>query len=306
MAGEILLKRQIEMSQQDSQPAKTALIYAHWDVNGLVDPYVVHAMRSYREVADRLIFVSTHYRHKNRELESLVDNLIVRPNIGFDFSSWRDGLRVLVQRNYGQVIFANSSVFGPLWSPREALFNQESRNADLWGMSISVEATVHLQSYLMVMSNRLLESTFGSHLWSEVYDLATQRDVIEAYELRWMGECEREGFRVGAMFDQRRQPRTSHSEMFAELAARPISLKRIRRHLRMWRKGAINPTHAQWLTLCKAGVPFVKVDLMRDNPCRMSLERVYSWLSENTTYPVELIKTAIARMRRQGLSKQTR
>ena len=41
-------------------PVSPALIYAHWDRDGVVDPYVIHALSQYRGFVDRLVFVSTH------------------------------------------------------------------------------------------------------------------------------------------------------------------------------------------------------------------------------------------------------
>lgn len=289
----------------DPQKA-TALIYAHWDPNGLIDPYVLLALKQYRNLVKRLVFVSTNYCFKNDELEDTVDDVLIRENVGFDFASWRDGLAHLNPKEYDRIIFCNSSVFGPLWSPHNLLAAASHKHSHLWGMSIAEQPTRHLQSYLMSMSTELITSPFGKRLWGEVYDLATQKEVIECYELRWMKDCEQAGFKVNAVFDQRLQQYASREEMLSEITTAPLSFSRIRRLLRARQRLPENPTHVQWEGLCKAGVPFIKVDLMRDNPTRMNLNRIYAWVSKNTDYPAEVIREAVARMKRQGVSKNAR
>lgn len=79
----------------DRRTTKRCLIYAHRDVNGFVDPYVIHALRSYRPAVDRIVFVSTHYRLRSREPEAVAAGIIVRGNVGFDFQSWREGLELV-------------------------------------------------------------------------------------------------------------------------------------------------------------------------------------------------------------------
>ena len=122
-----------------------ALVYAHWDRDGVVDPYVIHALREYRAVVDRIVFVSTHCTNVSPALTSLADEIIVRDNEGFDFASWRAGLLRLDIPAYDEILFTNSSVYGPLWPIEGCLATAAARRSDLWGMTVSLEPEVHLQ-----------------------------------------------------------------------------------------------------------------------------------------------------------------
>lgn len=281
-------------------PAERCLIYAHWDVNGFVDPYVLHALREYRSVAGRIIFVTTHYQRPCRQLAELVDAVIVRDNSGYDFMSWRTGLETIDVAAYDEVVFTNSSVYGPLWPIDAAFESPTARDNDLWGMTISLQHRLHMQSYFLCMNRNLLSSEFGRNLWSDIYPMKRKGDVIEAYELTWMGECLAAGFKVGGLFDARQHPTVPFEEQRANIRSWPIADRRSRRYRRGVNDPPYNPTHLQWKQVLECGAPLVKVDLLRDNPMHLDTDRILRWIEDNTAYPVDDIRRHLSRMRRQG------
>jgi lipopolysaccharide biosynthesis protein len=281
-------------------PADRCLIYAHWDVNGFVDPYVLHALREYRSVAGRIIFVTTHYQRPCRELAELADAVIVRDNSGYDFMSWRAGLETIDVAEYAEIVFTNSSMYGPLW-PIEAVFGSPTaQDNDLWGMTISLQHRLHLQSYFLCMSRNLLTSEFGRNLWADIYPMKRKQDCIEAYELTWMSECLAAGFKVGALFDGRQHPTVPVAEQRANARRWPVADRRSRRYMRGVNTPPYNPTHLQWKQVLECGAPFVKVDLLRDNPMHLDTDRILRWIEDNTAYPVDGIRRHLGRMRRQA------
>ena len=276
------------------------LIYAHWDLNGFVDPYVIHALRQYRAAVQRIVFVSTHYQVRNRDLRDVADEVIVRENTGFDFQSWKEGLERVGLDTFDEVVFANSSVYGPVWPFDQVLNSPITRHDGIWGMTISRQHTLHLQSYFMAMPRHFLTSGAGRELWGDVVPFRTKSDCIEACELRWMDKCLRSGVNVDAFFDARRHPSVPLSEQLANLVRWPPRTQLGRRYRLAVRQKAGNPTHLQWKQLLECGVPFVKCDLFTLNPCGIRLSRVYDWLERHTTYPTDLIREHVARLRRQG------
>jgi len=273
-----------------------ALVYAHWDRDGIVDPYVIHALREYRAVVGRIVFVSTHCSSMSPALTSLADEIIVRDNEGFDFASWREGLLRLDIPAYDEILFTNSSVYGPLWPIEGCLAAAAARQSDLWGMTVSLEPEVHLQSYFMGMSRRLLASECGRRLWEGVRLVPTKRDAINAYELRWMPDCVANGFTVHSLFDGRNHPRVPVGEQLSNMACWPPWQKRVRRYRRSIRRPTYNPTHLQWKQVLEAGVPMLKVDLLRDNPVGIDARRIYDWLGDHTAYPADIIRDHLDRM----------
>ena len=277
-----------------------ALVYAHWDCDGVVDDYVIHALRQYRPTVERIVFVSTNHRVACPALDGVADVVVRRENLGFDFSSWQAGLRRLDVPAYDEILFANSSVYGPLWPLAALLAAPRVLASDLWGMTISVEPVPHLQSYFMGMSRRLLASACGQGLWHDVRPVPRKQDAIEACELCWMAACTAAGFRVHALFDGRRHPTVPVGEQLANLLAWPPPLRLVGRYRRRLRRPPYNPTHLHWKQVLETGVPFVKVDLLRDNPVGVHPQRIRNWIATRTSYPEELIGRHLHRVARRA------
>lgn len=277
---------------------KRCLIYAHWDVHGFVDPYVIHALRQYRPAVERIVFVSTNYRLRNRELEAVADDILVRDNVGFDFLSWREGLELVGADAFDEVIFTNSSVYGPVWPVERVFASPITGNGGLWGMTISRQHAVHLQSYFLAMSRALLTSTVGRELWEDVRPLHDKTLVIELYELAWMERCLAAGIPVDAFFDDRQAAGPSVSEQLANVVRWPPRLAQTFRYRGAVRRTPSNPTHLHWKRMLESGVPFVKADLFSLNPYGLRLSRVYDWLERHTDYPTDLIRRHRGRLQR--------
>ena len=83
--------------------ARRAIVLAHFDPHGRFDPHVTHAARAYRQLAARLVLVSNGGGRLPRDLAALVDDYLPRPNVGYDFGAWKDGLAMLDRGGYDEV-----------------------------------------------------------------------------------------------------------------------------------------------------------------------------------------------------------
>jgi len=278
---------------------KRALIYAHWDIHGLVDDHVLYSLEQYRPWVSMLVFVSSNYKRRCRKLEKICDKVISRKNEGWDYGSWKAGLAILKLGQYEEVIFTNDSVYGP-FQPLKNLFTQTKIvSKDIWGITISMEHHVrHLQSYFFAMKKRVLLSPVGKNFWGDVAAVKNQRELIERFEMRNLKEFEGEGFQAAALFDGSKNPELPWSEKLANLLRGPKRFGQSRTYLKACGFKPYNPTHLQWRQCVEAGVPFLKVDLFRDNPNHLRLGPVRRWIAANTDYPADLIHRHLSRLRR--------
>ena len=74
---------------------KRAILLAHYDRDGIIDPYVIAAAKEYRNFTDTLIVISVSAKTLQNDLSGIVDVFIPRENTGYDFGSWRAGLQAL-------------------------------------------------------------------------------------------------------------------------------------------------------------------------------------------------------------------
>jgi hypothetical protein len=165
--------------------------------------------------------------------------LVVRDNVGFDFGAWADVLRAFPGLWEAQPLFLiNDSVFGPFGPYREMLNRISASDADLIGLTESVEHVPHYQSYFLAFKNQALPNSGARRFWNNVVNLPTKKLVIEHYEMALLDQCKLFGLRTELLFPTPPNVMTAVS----------------------------NPTHHSWVDLVRAGYPYAKVDLLRKNP----------------------------------------
>jgi lipopolysaccharide biosynthesis protein len=277
-----------------------AIVFAHFDPAGAFDPHVVHALGQYRRFADRLVVVSASAERLPAKLAGMVDEFVPRENVGYDFCSWRDGLRTIRPSDYDEVICVNDSVYGPLCDLEPALADPRTADADLWGMVLSDQAAArgrpsrpHLQSWFLGMRRPLLSSSACETFWAAVRPLPTKLDVIERYEIGFSEHVRRAGFTIAALYDATTAPDVTVREVWPHLSA--LHPRRSWRLLRKSRRRPHNPSELVWWRLLEAGVPYVKVGLFRVNHYGIDLQRVEAGLRRSTPFDLGLIHAHLAR-----------
>jgi lipopolysaccharide biosynthesis protein len=277
-----------------------AIVFAHFDPRGELDPHVVAALRRYRPHADRLVLVSASVLRPPAAVAGLVDAFIARPNVGYDFGSWRDGLATLEPGDFDEIVCVNDSVYGPLFDLGPALDHPRTAGADLWGMVLSEQGTrfrpgrcPHVQSWFFGMRRRLLESPVYTRFWNAVVPLPSKEEVVDRYELGLSAACQRAGLHVAAIYDAREAAAVTLAELWQHV--RLADLRRSWRLVRKGRRSPHNPSELLWSRLLAAGIPFVKASLFRTNHYGLNLGRVTAELGRRHPDLWPLIRGHLAR-----------
>jgi rhamnosyltransferase len=265
---------------------RRAIILAHHDPDGIVDPHVVHALRAYRALADKLVLVSTSVGRVPDDLVGTVDTFLARENVGYDFGSWQAGLRTLSPSGdfdapgFDEVVCVNDSVYGPLFDATPMFADPRVADADLWGMVISRQPPrhggglprPHLQSWFLASRRALLASSCWSDFWTGVVPQPTKDDVISRYEVGLSEQVMAAGFRIAALYDAGREAPPGWRDVLADLSARrPFAAWRL---LRRIRRRYHNPAELLPRRLLAAGIPYAKVSLLRVNHYRLAPQAV--------------------------------
>ncbi len=260
---------------------RRAIIFAHFDRDGVIDAHVRAALAAYRRVADRLVLVSTTVTRLPADMDGLVDQFHARTNTGYDFGSWRAGLEGLGAGSaFDEVVCVNDSVYGPLWDLAGVLADQRVAGADFWGMVRSDQpprsrggrASPHLQSWFFAARRRLLDHPAWQTFWQGVVPQPTKEAVIDRYELGLSEMVAATGLETAAIFDATTAGPLGAAEILPHLSlGAPL---RSWHHLRKARRTPHNPSELAYRRLLAAGVPYVKVGLLRVNHYRLDLGRV--------------------------------
>ena len=183
-----------------------------------------------------------------------VDGVLIRGNQGFDFSAWAAVMSLMPSIWSSKLLLlTNDSVFGPSNSFGKVILNIRESDSDIVGLTESLEYDAHLQSYFLVFKTKALGSKLFRTYWEEIKNLRKKSDVIQSYEIKFTLFCKCIGLKCVALFPYE-----------------PDSID--------YSRNIKNPLHYQWRSLVERGFPFVKVELLRDNPTQVDITNWKSFL----------------------------
>lgn len=119
---------------------KRLFIYSFYDNDGIVDDYVPCFLEKFKPYCEEILTVvngslSDEGRKKLEENSTVV---FERENVGFDSAGFKfviEHLGYEKLKEYDELILANSTMFGPIYSPAELFDEMEKRDCDFWGIT---------------------------------------------------------------------------------------------------------------------------------------------------------------------------
>jgi hypothetical protein len=250
-------------------------------------------------VMDTVVIVSTADLDRVARAELAVHGrLVMRTNVGYDFASWKAGLDALGKlTEFDRIVLGNDSVIGPVIDLGQVLSRAPA--ADFWGMTASVEIAPHLQSWFIVYEGALLRTGLVDAFWASVQPESHRYQVVRRYEIGQSRLLRRAGVRMGPYFRPNTRERALGEIRYqrwlsgedAERHERENEVNRYRRigRSRAWapldRLGRWNPSYGCWDSALTGRLPFVKTELLRDNPMGIDSEAALTTLEQ--AYPAE-------------------
>ncbi len=260
-------------------------IFVHWDSGGDVREHVLHQIRSLAAAGVSVLFVTNSGRLRPAAMEAvklICAGVIIRRNVGYDFGAWREGIEqaALPRPNTAMVLISNDSVYGPVRPLHDLLSRMDFTVADVWGCTESWQSRYHLQSYLMAFSPHVVASEAWRGFWAEVRPTWAKIWLIRLYELGLTQQLLKAGFTCRAIWPYQDLVRDLDPELLTDFKEGGPNLAdaavRARQHHARWIRGhavtrtPMNPTSDLWRQLLASGFPFIKRELLRQNPTRVS------------------------------------
>jgi len=248
------------------------LLFVHYNKYNLVSDYIFYILKEMKPLFKRVIFISNSQipQQKYNEIKKYANKIIERPNKGFDFGAWRDGLLSEGWDNlykYDSITLMNDTCFGPLFPMVEVYKKMEKMQTDFWGITSHKETKngmpgsngpipEHIQSYFIVYNKNVVCSDEFKNFWSFVKDYEDVEQVIQNYETQLTRILQKAGFQ--------------YSVYFSEMPSK------------------CNPDLANWQpdVLFKNRVPFLKIKALL---LHMHPRYLLELLKTHTNYPVELV-----------------
>jgi lipopolysaccharide biosynthesis protein len=222
-------------------------LFAHFDKDNRIADHVLRYLGEIKQLGFSIVFISSA-RLDGVELERVggcCDDIMLRENAGLDFGSWAAGLAKYRHAVGGRVLLANDSVYGPIGSLAAAFDRLTRTPADFYGMVESLEPSPHLQSWFLLFEPWVVASDAFAAILKQPFSRMNKRQIIRNGEIALSRRLVGAGFRYEALF------RNARSKLMnPRYAANPM--------LVFWRE-----------LLVTERVPFLKIELLRDNPIRV-------------------------------------
>jgi len=164
---------------------KIAAVIAHYDPTGKVSQSLIGLVHLFQARGIEVIFVSTNLDPTYEKTLSAAVKVITRPNLGYDFCSYKLGIEKLQDVSVlDRLILLNSSFI--VLDPAKLLKNfiSKPQGPALRGLTLSYDIAPHIQSFWLSFETQDL---IGSHVfkqwWTNVLPLATKEEIIRNYEI---------------------------------------------------------------------------------------------------------------------------
>ncbi|MEA1653166.1 rhamnan synthesis F family protein [Nitrospirillum sp. BR 11164] len=251
-------------------PRRVAL-FAHFDRDGQIDDHVLYYLRSLREVAERILFISDGALMDGQaeRLAGLAELVHAGRHGAYDFGSWKLGFQALGAdiAAYDEVIVANDSCYGGVFPFAPVFDKMAGRDCDFWGLTDGlVDGDIrYLTSNFLVFRPTVTSHPEFTRFWEGVTRQPDKAAVCRAYEFGLSQRLLSLGFRPGRYLPQAFVAKELYSDIYFD---------------------ACLETHR---------MPLVKVAVFSQNQQRVArlrerLERMARY------YPVNLIEAHVARL----------
>ena len=267
-----------------------AAVVAHFDPHNQLDATFREVLDGLLSVVDRLVLVTTSELPPDCLANDSRVTVIRRPNIGYDFYSYRVGLDALREAGpFDGVFIANSSFLlaskARFIAALEEMVQRSSPN-QIQGFTKSYMMERHLQSYLLFIPRQVLESAWFPSFVSSIAPTSTKFDLIHTYEVGLSRHAARNKVSVASVL------RLGFGEYCSACAAAIRSAWATRSFVEalgftLFGRWAIsNPVHFAAPALAgRCGV--IKTELLKDNPHRIDTSWVRDAISAESRPLVE-------------------
>lgn len=188
--------------QPDTQSPKVAAVIAHFDSGNCLDDTFLRLLSLFTEICHKVVLVTTcdlphHATPRDPRIVT-----ICRPNVGYDFYSYKVGIEEVLRTGNCKQLFLVNSSFVVLNAVRfaEALqeMSEQSRPGRVVGVTESVQFERHLQSYLLLLDGGLLERDWFRIWLANIQPMNSKMEAILAYELGMSRELRANGVELVA------------------------------------------------------------------------------------------------------------
>ena len=162
-------------------------LFCSYDKNSTIKKNVYYYLNELRLAGFDIIFISSSDTISDTDLKKLSDyciKIINRENKGYDFYGWKIGLKEYPHYlMHKALLLANDSVLGPLFDIKNIIKKLENEDADIIGMTDSLQFHPHLQSYFLYCKKTVSTSQEFINFFNKIDVLEFKMAIVRKYEV---------------------------------------------------------------------------------------------------------------------------
>ncbi|MGL4340632.1 MAG: rhamnan synthesis F family protein [Rhodoglobus sp.] len=216
----------IDTTPEAGPMARRVIFYLLFDPRGHVDAYIPYKLSRLRPFADTIIVVSNGELavEGRRELDSIVDDVWERENIGLDVDAYHWALEKFGSERLSQfdeLIMMDYTWFGPVGSFETVFESMAVCDVDFWGITergetlpgvTSTQGTVaaHIQPHWIAVRKRMFTSYAWKSYWDTMPEPNSYPELLLDQKSRFTEHFFSRGFHYAVAFPLHDYPGTLH------------------------------------------------------------------------------------------------
>lgn len=259
--------------------AQRLCLFAQYHQDAIVADHVVRYLRALADAGFVVLVLSTSPLApvECAKIRAAGAELILRDNRGMDFGGWIEACIRLFPIQAELLLLANDSVYAPVGDLTGFIHRLTAVDADFYGALETLEIAPHLQSWFVLLRPAAYRSdAFARLMLRPMVPTDSKLELVIRYEVGLTQALMQAGLRHHATFS---------------LADRRGIASEI----------PYNPAHLLWRELIEAGVPFLKVELLRLN--RMRVTDTHRWREVVAAHAPDMVPLIEADLTTRGTKR---
>lgn len=294
----------VEEGQTPMRDAHSVAVFVQFSLSGELTAMVRRQLQVYRSLGFAVVLVSNSPAFPEtswKEALGAAALVVHRRNRHLDFGAWKDLVPIVRSRwsELDELLLVNDSVLGPVWPLDGHFAVMRAGGPGFFGMLESRQGGAHLQSWLLLargpkavadLSNFLAALRLSRSKWG----------IVQRGELQLARAMHIAGNRVAAVFgyswlvDILLRDRAQRAYLDDAFPGLITGLSHAAAHDLLMQR-PLNPAHHLWRVLLeRTKFPFIKTELLRNNPGR--LPQVGDWSDLISSYSPTCIEELTAHL----------
>ena len=257
---------------------KKFLLIAHYHQNGLIRKDLFNLIKISKNYFDQIILISTKLRRSEKKKLPKFIKIIIRPNFGYDFYSYKVGMNYLYKKykkNLQEktiVCMASSLLYIRPKKLLERIKKCKVKENYFYSLTKSWEIQEHLQLDIFLFSMNLFKNIFFLNWWKNIKRFKSRQIIINKYELGLTLFLKKLTIDRETLFKDniKNYPST----------IKKIIIKKIKnlfyKENKIYKK---NPTHFYWERIYD-NFGILKIDLIKTNPHNVNIKKLKNYFTK--------------------------